>query len=160
MVSDLTPHAYSNHRPILTCSHSLLTYDPTAGTSLNCVYPLYIALERFILLHSKHIFSFLNALNLWLPSLTECHLSDTKLSSAGRAHPARTQLILLIYAWSVCEGRHLNAITIMLCVNISVGGRCPPHAYLRCTALGNMSRHFTRFWLRSMFGPYIAKIIK
>jgi hypothetical protein len=86
MVSDLTPHAYSNHRPILTRSHSLLTYDPAPGTPLNRVYPLRIALERFILLHSKHIFSFLNALNLWLPALTECHLSDSKLFSVGAAH--------------------------------------------------------------------------
>ena len=138
MVSDLTPHAYSIHRPILTRSHSLLTYDPTPGTPLNRVYPLRIALERFILLHSKHIFSILNALNLWLPALTECHLSDSKLFSAGAAHPARTQLILWIYAWFVCEGRRLHAITVMLCVNLSVGGRCPPHAYLRCTALGDM----------------------
>jgi len=64
MVSDLTPQAYSIHRPILTCSHSLLTCYPTPGMPLNCVSPLHIALEWFILLHSKHIFSFLNALNL------------------------------------------------------------------------------------------------
>jgi hypothetical protein len=64
MVSDLTPHAYSIHRPILTRSHWLLTYDPTPGTPPNRVYLLHIALERFILLHSKHIFSFLNAFNL------------------------------------------------------------------------------------------------
>jgi hypothetical protein len=138
MVSNLTPHTYSIHRPILTHSHSLLTYDPTSGMPLTHVCPLRIALERFILLHSKHIFSFLNALNLWLPALTECHLSDTKLFSAGAAHPARTQLILWIYASSVCDGRCLNSITVMLRVNLSVGGRCPPHAYLRCTALGDM----------------------
>jgi hypothetical protein len=45
MVSDLTPHEYSIHRPILTSSHSLFTYDPTPGTPLNSVYPLRIALE-------------------------------------------------------------------------------------------------------------------
>jgi len=45
MVSDLTPHAYSIHRPILTSSHSLFTYDPTPGTPLNRVSPLRIALE-------------------------------------------------------------------------------------------------------------------
>jgi len=50
-------------------------------------------LELFILLDSKHIFSFLNALNLWLPAHTECHLSDTKLLGAGAAHPARPKLI-------------------------------------------------------------------
>jgi len=93
MVSDLTPHTYSIHRPILTSSHSLLTYDPTPGMPMNRVYPLRIALEPFILLHSKHIFSFLNALNLWLPAHTECHLSDTKLLGAGAAHSARPKLI-------------------------------------------------------------------
>jgi len=93
MVSDLTPHTYSIHRPILTCSHSLFIYDPTPGTPLNRVYPLWIALERFILLHSKYIFSFLNALNLWLPAHRECHLSDTNLLGAGAAHPARPKLI-------------------------------------------------------------------
>jgi len=93
MVSDLPPHAYSIHRPILTRSHSLLTYDPTSGTPLNPVYTLRNALERFILLHSKHIFSFLNALNLWLPAHTECHLSDTKLLGAGAAHLTRPKLI-------------------------------------------------------------------
>jgi hypothetical protein len=45
MVSDLTPHAYSIHWPILTSSHTLFTYDPTPGTPLNSVYPLRIALE-------------------------------------------------------------------------------------------------------------------
>jgi hypothetical protein len=93
MVSDLTPHTYSIHRPILTCSHSFLTYYPTPGTPLNRVYPLRITLKRFTLLHSKHIFSFLNALNLWLPAHTECHLSDTKLLGAGAAHPTRAKLI-------------------------------------------------------------------
>ena len=70
IVSDLTPHAYCIHRPILTSCYSLLTYDPTPGTSLNCEYPLHITLEIVILLHSKQIFSFLNALNLWLPAHT------------------------------------------------------------------------------------------
>ena len=99
MVADLTPHAYSIHRPMLTCRYSLLTYDPTPGYDptqgkpLNHVYPLHITLERVILLHSKHIFSFLNALNLWLPAHTECHLSDTELLGAGAAHPAQAKLI-------------------------------------------------------------------
>jgi hypothetical protein len=78
-VSDLTLHTYSIHRPILTRSKTLLTNDPTPGMPLNCVFPLHIALEPFILLHSKHNFSFLNALNLWLPAHTEWHLSETKL---------------------------------------------------------------------------------
>jgi len=60
---------------------------------LNRVYPLPITFERFIVLHSKHIFSFLNALNLWLPAHTKCHLSDTKLLGAGAAHPAGPKLI-------------------------------------------------------------------
>jgi hypothetical protein len=77
----------------LTGSHLLLTYDPTPGTPLSHEYQLRIAVEGFILLHSKHIFSFLNALNLWLPAHTECHLSDTKLLDAGTAHPIRPKLI-------------------------------------------------------------------
>ena len=93
MVSDLTPHAYSIYWPILTSSHSLLTYDPTTGTPLSREYPLRIALERFILLHSKHIFSFLNALNRWLPAHTEGHLSENKLLDTGVDHPARPKLI-------------------------------------------------------------------
>jgi hypothetical protein len=93
MVSNLTLHEYSIHRPILTSSHLLLTYNPTPGMPLNRVYPLCIALERFILLHSKHIFYFLNALNLWLPAHPEWHLSDTKPLGAGAAHPAGSKLI-------------------------------------------------------------------
>ena len=68
MVSDLTPHAYSIQRPILTSRDPLLSYDPTPGTPLNCAYPLRITLEWFILLHTKHVWSFLNVLNLWLPA--------------------------------------------------------------------------------------------
>ena len=68
---------------------------------------------------------------------TECHLSDTELLGAGAAHPARLQLNIWIYAWSVCEGYRLNAITVMLRVNLSFGGRCPAHTYRRCTALGD-----------------------
>ena len=99
MVADLTSHAYSIHRPLLRSRYSLLTsdpapeYDPTPGTPLNRVYPLHITLERFILLYSKHIFSSLNALNLWLPAHTDCHLSDTKLLDAGVAHRARPKQI-------------------------------------------------------------------
>jgi len=78
MVSDLTLHAYSIHRPLVTSRDLFLTYDPTPGTPQNCVHTLRIAFERFILLHSKHIFSFLNALNLLVPAHTECHLSETK----------------------------------------------------------------------------------
>ena len=46
MVSDLTPHAYSIQRPNLSSRHSLLSYAPTPRRTS----------ERFILLHSKHIF--------------------------------------------------------------------------------------------------------
>jgi len=56
MVADLTLHAYSILRPILTSHHSLLTYDPTPCIPPNCVYTLCITLNPFILLHSKHIF--------------------------------------------------------------------------------------------------------
>ena len=45
MASDLTAPVYSIYRPILTSSHSLLTYDPTPGTPLNREYPPRIALE-------------------------------------------------------------------------------------------------------------------
>ena len=105
MVSDLTPHAYSIHWPILTSRYSLLTYDPTPGYDPTPVYDptpgmplnsechLRITLEQFILLHSKHVFSFLNALNLWLPAHTECHLLDTKHLGAGAAHPTRPKQI-------------------------------------------------------------------
>jgi len=64
MVSDLILHAYSIYRPIVTSRHSLIIYDPTPGLPLNRAYPLRITLEWFILLHSRHISSFLNALNL------------------------------------------------------------------------------------------------
>jgi len=56
MVSGLTPHACSIERPISTCCNSLLPDDPASRMPLNCVYPLCITLDRFILLHSKHIF--------------------------------------------------------------------------------------------------------
>jgi hypothetical protein len=68
MVSDLSPHPYSIQYPILKSCDPLLSYDPTPGTPLNCAYPLRITLEWFILLHFKHIWSFLNALNLWQPA--------------------------------------------------------------------------------------------
>jgi len=68
MVSDLTPHAYSIQRPNLTSRDQLSSYDPSPGTPLNRAYPLRITLEWFILLNSQHIWSFLNALNLWLPA--------------------------------------------------------------------------------------------
>jgi hypothetical protein len=98
-VADLTPHPDSIHWPVLSSRYSLLTsdptpgYGPTPGKPLNCVYPLRITLERFILLHSKHIFSFLNLLNLWPPAHTECHLSHPKLFGAGAVHPAGPKLI-------------------------------------------------------------------
>jgi len=56
MVSDFTPQAYSIPRFFSTSSYSLLKDDPTPGGPLNRVYPLRNTLERFILLHSKHIF--------------------------------------------------------------------------------------------------------
>jgi len=51
MVSDLTPHTYSIHRPILTSCYLSLTYNPTPGhdrtpgTPLYRGYPLRITLE-------------------------------------------------------------------------------------------------------------------
>jgi len=84
MVSDLTPHAYSIHRPILTSRHSLLSYALTPRR----------ASERFTFCSIRSIFSsFLDALNLCLPAHTENHLSDTILLGAGAAHPSRPKLI-------------------------------------------------------------------
>jgi len=42
IVSDLTPHAYSIQWLILTCRHSIFTYDLTPDTPLNREYPLCI----------------------------------------------------------------------------------------------------------------------
>jgi hypothetical protein len=84
MVSDLTPHAYSIHRPILTSRHSLLSYAPTPRR----------ASEPFTFCSIQSIFSsFLNALNLCLPAHTENHLSETIILGAGAAHPSRLKLI-------------------------------------------------------------------
>jgi hypothetical protein len=69
---------------------------------LNSVYALCITLEWFILLHSKHIFSFRKSLNVWLPAHTECHLSDSSHLHAGATHPARPNLISKpMLDWSV-----------------------------------------------------------
>jgi hypothetical protein len=105
----------------------------------------------------------------WIPTLhylwicgcqhTECHQLDSKLLGADAAHPARPQLNIWIHAWSVWEGRHLNAITVMLRANLSIRGRCPPHAYRRCTAMGDKQPHLTEFWLKSVSRPYISKIL-
>jgi hypothetical protein len=83
----------------------------------------------------------------WIPALhylwicgcqhTECHLSVTKPLGAGAAHPTRTQSNIWIYAWLLCHGCDWNAITVMLCVNQSIGGRCQLHIYHRFTALGD-----------------------
>jgi len=84
MVSDLTQHAYSIHRPILTSRRLLLSYAPTPRR----------ASERFTFCSIRSIFpSFLNALNLCLPAHTENHLSDMILLGAGAAHPSRPKLI-------------------------------------------------------------------
>ena len=109
IISDMTPHAYSIQWLILTMqaliihiwSHSRHASEPRIPT-----------------LHY-----------LWICGCqhTECHLSDTKLVGAGAAHPARSQRNLTIYAWSVCEGRHLNALTVILHVNLSFAGSCPWH---------------------------------
>jgi len=68
MVSDLTTHADSIQGQLMTSCNSLLTYDTTPGTPLNWAYPLRITLDCCILLHSKHIWCFLNWSNLWLPA--------------------------------------------------------------------------------------------
>jgi len=143
MVSDLTPHAYSIQWPNVTRRHSLLSYAPTPSR----------ASERFILLHSKHVF-FLPESFQSVPASTHRESSfryDTFRCRRGPSCSAKANI--WIYAWSVCDGGHLNAINVMLRVNLSFGGRCPPHAYCRCTALGDKFPHLTGFWLRSMFGP-------
>jgi hypothetical protein len=58
-----------------------------------------------------------------------------------------------IYAWSVCVGRRLNAINVMLHVNLSYVDRCSQHPYHGCTALGDENPHLTGFSLWSMFRP-------
>jgi hypothetical protein len=84
MVSDLTPHAYFIHRPILTSRHSLLSYAPTPRH----------ASELFTFCSIRSIFSsFLHALNLWLPAHTENHRLDRKCLGAGAAHPSQPKLI-------------------------------------------------------------------
>jgi len=99
MVSDLPTHTYSIPQPILTSCYSILINDPTPEHHLtpripfNGVFQLRISLEWFPLLHSKHNFSILNDLNLWLPAHTECYLSYTKHLGAGMAHPAWQKLL-------------------------------------------------------------------
>jgi len=117
-------------------------------------------LERFILLHSKHI-SFLpecfesvaasnHRVSCFRHWTLRCRCSSSCLASAK----------IWIDSWSVCEDCHSNAITVMLRVNLSIGWRCAPHAHCRCTALGDKSPHIPAFWLRTMSGPYICKIPK
>jgi hypothetical protein len=87
----------------------------------------------------------------WIPMLhylllcgcqqTVCHLPDTQLVSAGAAYPAQTPLNMWIYAWMVIEGRLSSSILVMLCVNLSFGGRCPPHVKCKCTALAKKEPH-------------------
>jgi len=118
----------------------------------------------YIWSHSRH------ASEPWIPTLHYnwiLSLPAHRVSSVGhwtfrcrrgssRSNPAN----IWIYPWSVCEGRRLNAISVMLHVNLSFGGRCPPHTYHRCTALADKYPHLTEFWLRSVFGPCISNIIK
>ena len=122
------------------------------------------ALISHIWSHSRHVSEpWISTLHyLWICGWqhTEYHLTDTKLLDAGAAHPARTQLNIRIYTWSVCEGSRLNAITVILHVNQSIRRRCPPNVFRRCTALGDKFPHLTGFWLRRVFGPYISKILK
>jgi len=117
IISDLTPHAYSIQRLISTMQALIIHiwYSSRHASEL-CIPTLHY---------------------LWICGCqhTECHLSDTKLLGAGVAHPALSQLNIKIYAWLVYEGRRWNAITVILRVNLSFRGRCPPHAYCRCTAL-------------------------
>jgi hypothetical protein len=104
MVSDMTPHACSIQPPIWTSHDALLTYDPTPGMPLNFAYPLHITLEWFILLHSKHIWSFLNALNLWLLAHRVSILQTLNFRfSRGSSHSAPANI--WSNAWSWREGR-------------------------------------------------------
>jgi len=135
MVSNLTPHACSIQRPNLTSRHSLLSYAPTPRH----------ASERFILLHSKHI--------VFLPECFESVPASTQRESSFRHETFRcrrgssrsAKANVWIYFWSVCDGCRLYGINVMLCVNLSFGGKCPPYAYRRCTALCDKFPDLTGF---------------
>jgi len=81
--------------------------------------------------------SFLNPLNLGLPATTECPSFRQWTVRCRRGSSRSAPANIWIYDWSLCEGCCWNAITVMLHVNPSVGGRCPPNAYHRYTALGD-----------------------
>jgi len=143
IVSDLTPHAYSIQRPNLASRHSLLSYAPTPRSFS----------ERFILLHSKHIF-FIPECFQSVPASKHRESSFRHETFRCRRSSSRSgKANIWIYAWSVCDGHSLYAINVMLHVSLSFRGRCPQYAYGRCTALGDKFRHLTGFWLRSMFRP-------
>jgi len=95
MVSDLKPHAYSIQRRHLTCRHSVFSYAPTPRR----------ASERFILLHSKHIFFLPECLES-VPASRHRESSfrhDTFRCRRGSSRSAKANIS--IYAWSVCDGR-------------------------------------------------------
>jgi len=102
---------------------------------------------------SKHI--------VFLPECFESVSASTHWESSFRHETFRCRrgsscsyyATIWIYAWSVCAGHHFSAINVILCVNVSFGGRCPSHAYRRCTARGDKFPHLTGFWLRCMFRP-------
>jgi len=103
MVSDLTLHTYSIQRLILTMQALIIhIWSHSRHASEPCIPTLH---------------------HLWICCCqhTECHPSDTKLLGAGRAHRAPTQFNIWIYGWSVCEGRRITAITVILRVNLSFG---------------------------------------
>jgi len=66
MVTDLTPHPYSIRGSISRRRHFVLTDDHTPNTLRNCVYPLCIPFEQFVLHDSNYIFFLLE----WFQSVT------------------------------------------------------------------------------------------
>jgi hypothetical protein len=96
--------------------HSLFAYDSTPSMPPSHEYPHCITFEPVS------------------ASTQSVILSDIKLLGAGTAQPSPTQLNISMYARSVCESHHVPAITVILRVNQSFGGWCPPHVYSRCTA--------------------------
>jgi len=92
MISHLTPHVYSIQRLVSTGRHSLFTYYPTSGKPLNCIYPLHITFEVFILL---------NASNLWLPAQRVSSVRHWTFR-CKRGSSCSAPANIWIDAWSVC----------------------------------------------------------
>jgi len=78
---------------ILTSRQSLLTYHSSPGMRLNCVYPLHITLEQFILHDSKHIFFLPECFESVAASIHWVSSFTAKCLGVGTAHPTWPQQI-------------------------------------------------------------------